>query len=205
MRSTFKTFVLAGAIALALPSLANARGFKNTVAAPLTTAVKIEVVLSEEMQHRANNLPTKLSDRNATSTRGLNRSFSSNGFYGERDLEILTKSLEKKMTRKFAKKGITVSDDAPVTLRVTLEAAKNNRPTPAQLRKDINLSFQSFGIGGAEMSADLIGADGNSLGTMSYDYYESDIRQNQQFASTWYDANRSFSRFANRAAKTLAN
>jgi len=98
-----------------------------------------------------------------------------------------------------------VSDDAPVTLRVTIENAKNNRPTFEQLSQDINLSFQSFGVGGAEMSAELVDQDGNSLGTMSYTYYETDIRQNQQFASIWFDANRSFSRFANRAAKTLAN
>jgi len=205
MRTTIKTLVLAGAISLALPSLANARKFENTIASPLTTSVKIEIVMSEEMQHRANNLPTKLRDRDVSSSRGLNRSFSSNGFLGERDLDILARDLEKKMTRKFTKKGIMVSEDAPVTLLVTLENAKNNRPTPAQLRKDINLSFQSFAVGGAEMSADLIDADGQSLGTMSYKFYENDIFQNQQFGGIWQDANRSFSRFAKNAAKTLAN
>ncbi len=207
MQSIFKTLIIASTIALALPSFAHAdaRVFTNTITAPLTTPVKIEIVLSKEMQHRANNLPTKLIDRNRSSSRGLNNAFSSNGYYGEKALDQLVSALEKTMTQKFTKKGIVISDDAPATMRITIERAKNNRPTPTQLRKDINLSFQSFGIGGAELSAELIDQDGNSLGKIHHEYYETDIRQNQQVASIWFDAKRSFNRFANKAAKILAN
>jgi len=206
MRSAVKTFMLASTIALALPSLANARGFKHDNISPLSTPVNIEVVLSEEMQHRANNLPTRLRDRNSGSSRSVNAGFGNNGYYGEKSLNRLAESLEKKMTKRFEKKGISVSEDAPVTMRVIIEEAKNNRPTFRQLSQQPGLSFQSFGLGGASLSADLIDKDGASLGTMSYSYYETDFRQAiNRFGPIWTDANRGFSRFANHAAKKLSN
>ncbi len=206
MRSTVKTFILAGIITLAIPSLANARGFENTLTEPLTTPVKIEVVLSEEMQHRANNLPTKLRDRNIGSTRGLRKGFSGNGHYGEKDLKVIVGSLEKKMVQKFTKKGIPISDDAPVTMRITIEEAKNNRPTFNQLSVEPSLSFQSFGLGGASMSADFITDTGELLGTMSYSYYETNLfNRNTSLGPIWYDADRSFRFFASKSAKALAN
>ena len=204
MRKALQNLIIASAFALAAPSLAQARGLKHTITQPLSTAVKIEVVLSEDMQHRANNLPAKFSDRR-TRSRGLNRGFGSNGFYGEKALQTLVESLEDKMTRRFTKKGISVSDDAPVTLRVTLEDARNNRPTFRQLSAQPSLSFESVAQGGAKMSADLIDQDGTSLGTMTYTYYENDFKRGPISAGIWQDANRSFDYFAIRAAKTLAN
>jgi len=204
MRTIIQTIMLASAIVLAAPNLAQARGLKHTITEPLSTAVKIEVVLSEDMQHRANNLPAKFSDR-ATGSRGFNRGFSSNGLYGEKALQTLVESLEGKMTRRFTKKGISVSDDAPVTLRVTLEDARNNRPTFRQLSAQPGLSFSSIAQGGAKMSADLVDQDGTSLGTMTYTYYENDFNSGLISTGVWQDAHRSFERFARRAAKTLTN
>lgn len=205
MRPTFQTLAMAAVITLAVPSLTHARAFEHNIAAPLSSSVKIEVVLSEDMRHRANNLPKKLSDRNSVASRGLRAGFSNNGYYGDKSLEQLVVSLEKKMTKRFTKKGIEISDDAPVIMRVTIEDAKNNRPTFEQLGVQPNLSFRSFSLGGAKLSANLIGADGASLGTMAYKYYESDLQFNQQFSGIWHDANRSFSLFANHAAKHLKN
>ena len=185
-----------------IASPAIARGFDSTVETQLTTPVKIEVVLSEDMAYRANNLPKKLSDRGGA--RGFNQGFSGNGFYGEKDLTKLTSFFQDKMTDAFTRKGLTVSDDAPVVLRVTVEDAKPNRPTFKQLSKQPSLSYESIANGGAELSAELISAGGTSLGTMNYKFYETDLRDSR-YGSTWSDARQSMRRFANKAAKTLAN
>lgn len=205
MRSKFKTLFIASVLSLSLPSFAQARAFKHNISAPLSSPVKIEVVLSEDMQHRANNLPKKLSSRNSAISRGTRAGFGNNGYYGEKSLNQLATTLEKKMTKKFTKKGIVISDDAPVTMRVTIEDAKNNRPTFQQLSFQPSLSFQSFSLGGATLSADLIGQDGASLGTMNYRYYEHDLFFSQRFSGIWQDARRSFDRFANHAVKRLKN
>lgn len=200
-----RTLLIASALVLTVPNFANARGFDHTIAAPVTTAVKLEIVFSEDMQHRANNLPKKLSDRNSGASRGTRSGFANNGYYGEKDLNLLSRYLEKKIIRSFEKRGISVSNDAPVTMVVTIEDAKNNRPTFKQLSVQPSLSFRSFGIGGADVSAELMSADGASLGNMTYSYFEShfDLRKTQ-FGSIWFDAERSFGFFASKAAKTLS-
>jgi len=202
MRTILASSLLALSFSLAAPAMAKSSSFDSTVTAPLTSAVKIEVVLSEDMAHRANNLPKKLSDR--SNARSLRSGFSGNGFYGDKDLERLTQRLESKLERRLAKKGIEVSDAAPTVLRVTIEDAKPNRPTFRQLSVETGLSFQSFAIGGAELQAELIAAGGTSLGTMSYEWYEHDIRD-AQFGGTWSDAHRAFGWFARKAANTLAH
>ena len=202
MRTVLASSLLALSLTLAAPAIATSYGFDTTVTAPLTSAVKIEVVVSEDMAHRANNLPEKLSDR--SSARGLRSGFAGNGFYGDRDIERLTERLESKLEQKFAKKGILISDTASTILRITIEDAKPNRPTFNQLSVQPGLSFNSFGNGGAELEAELIAAGGQSLGTMSYRYYENDIRY-AKFGGIWNDAHRAFGRFASKAAKTLSN
>jgi len=202
MRSIIASSLIALSFTVAAPAIAKSIGFDTTVTAPVSSAVKIEVIVSEDMAHRANNLPKKLSDR--SNARTLRSGFSGNGFYGDRDIERLTERLESKIEKKFAQKGIEVSDTASTVLRITIEDAKPNRPTFNQLSKQPGLSFQSFANGGAELEAELIAAGGESLGTMSYRYYENDIRYANR-GSTWNDANRAFSRFASKAAKTLAN
>lgn len=200
MRALLTSSLLALTVCIATPVMA--KSFDTTVSAPVTSAVKIEIIVSEDMAHRANNLPKKLSDR--SHARGLRNGFSGNGFYGERDIERLTQRLASKLEKKFAKKGIQVSDSASTILRVTIEDAKPNRPTFNQLSKEPGLSFQSVSNGGAELQAELIEAGGRSLGTMSYSFYETDIRD-AQFGGTWSDAHRTFDRFASKAAKTLSN
>lgn len=203
MRHLLTSSLIAASFALAAPAFANGSSkFETSIVAPLQQAVKIEVVLSEDMAHRADNLPEKISDRG--SSRGLNSGFSSNGFYGERELEQLTERFEKRMAERLAKVGIQVDENASTVLRVTLEDAKPNRPTFGQLSKQPNLSYKSFSTGGAEVSGELIAAGGQSLGTMSYAWYETNIRD-ASFGGTWSDANRAFGRFARQAAKTLTN
>ena len=204
MRKLFTTSLLTISLIAAVPALAKSRGFDTTISSPLTTAVKIEIALSEDMAHRANNLPEKLSDRGHNSSRTHNNGFALNGFYGDRDLEYLQERLLSGLERKFGKKGIKVDDNAATVLRVTIEDAQPNRPTLKQLSQTPSLSFRSISLGGAEIAAELTAADGRSLGTMNYRYFETDLRDVKS-GSTWHDANWAFQRFASRAAKTLQN
>jgi len=202
MRKLLTSALITVSFLASAPAFAKSYGYNSTVSEPLTSAVKIEVVLSEDMAHRADNLPKKLKHR--SNSRRLNAGFANNGFYGERELQLLTERLQSKIERKFAKKGIAVADNASTVLRVTIANAKPNRPTYKQLSKDVRLSFQSFGTGGAEIESELIAAGGRSLGAINYKWYETDIRDSK-YGGTWTDAHRAFSRYASRAAKALSN
>ncbi len=199
MRHIFKSFILSAPLVLAAPMLANATGFESTLSAPLTTPVKIDIRLSEDLAYRANHLPKKLSDRGGSSRLGT--AFGQNGHYGERDLNRLQERLEKKLTRRLEKKGIVVSDTATTVFRVTIIDAENNRPTFEQLSRETSLSYNnSVGTGGAEFEAEILAVDGSSLGIINYDWFETDIRDSS-FGGTWRDANRAIDRFARRVAK----
>jgi len=200
----FTKFILAtlsAATLLSAPAFAQI-GFDSTVTSPLTQAVKIEIELSESMAHRANNLPKKISMRSSGGR--LNSGFSSNGFYGDKDLQQLQDRLASKLTKQFEKYGVETSDTSSTVLKVTLEDARNNRPTFEQLSREVGLSFQSFGNGGAEINAQLVGPNSEDLGRMSYSFFENDIRD-ARFGGTWSDANRAIDRFAKKSAKSLAN
>ena len=205
MRSVLKTVFLASALTLAAPALTHASEVYKATVSPLTTAVNIDIVYSEDMQYRANNLPKSISLRGLGTSRGTSSGFFGNGYYGEKSLNNLAKSLETKMSKRFAKKGIVISDDAPVTMRVTITDVKNNRPTFKQISQEPGLSFQSIAIGGAELNAEFIDQDGTLLGSMHYSYFERDFDISRDFSSVWFDANRGFTLFAKEAAKTLAS
>lgn len=197
----FLTLIPAAAL-LATPAFAEARGFDSEFSQAVTGPFKLEVVVSEDLAHRANNLPEKLSDRG--SSRRLNASFSNNGRYGEREIEYLIEDMQEELVQDFAKRGLTISDDASTLLRVTINEVKNNRPTYNQLRTDSSLSLQSFAIGGADVSAEFISAGGAVVGTADYDYFSSFNDRPLQGLSTWSDATRSFSRFSKKLSKKLA-
>ena len=193
---------LALATVLSLPALAQARGFDSDLASTITGPIKVEVLVSDDLAHRAENLPEKLSDRG--SSRRLNAAFANNGKYGQKAIDHLVEEMTEELAEDFDKYGIATSDDAPTLLRVTLEMAKPNRPTFNQLSEDASLSFQSFSIGGAEITAEVIGASGENLGTMEYDYYSTLNENGFHPVGIWQDADRSISRFSKKATKKLA-
>lgn len=195
------TLIPAAAL-LATPAFAEARGFDASFSQAITGPIKLEVVASEDLAHRANNLPEKLSDRG--STRRLNAAFANNGKYGDRAIEYLIEDLQAEISDDFAKRGLKLSEDAPTLLRVTINEVKNNRPTFNQLREDSNLSFQSFGVGGADVSAEFISAGGTTIGTADYSYFSNFNDRPLQGLGTWSDATRSFSRFSKKLSKKLA-
>ncbi|WP_298912105.1 hypothetical protein [uncultured Algimonas sp.] len=202
----FTSYAALAALLLA-PAMADAapRGFDTTIDQPLYAPVKIEVVLSDSLVHRANNLPTELRKRG--NARGLRSGFANNGFYGEKSLSLLVEEVHEELSEDFAKHGIEVSDDAGLTFRVTLEDVKNNRPTFEQLSRQPGLSFDSFGFGGAELSGELLTADGGQLGTVSYSWFETGGGLSFQFAQAngiWTDARRAISRFARKTSDALS-
>lgn len=193
--------VLPVAALLAVPTMAHAGGFDYNFSQTISGPMKLEIVVSDDLAHRANNLPEKLSDR---PSRRLNASFGNNGHYGDKAITYLIKDLNEELVRDFAKRDIVLSNSAATTLRVTIEDAKPNRPTFRQLSKDPSLSFQSFGIGGAEVSAKIIGANGEVMGQAEYDLFPSLNDTPFQPKGTWVDARRAFDRFSKKLSKKLA-
>lgn len=194
--------LLPAAALLATPAFAQARGFDADFSKAVTGPFKLEVVVSEDLAHRANNLPKKLSDRGSGPR--LNAAFSNNGKYGDREIEYLINDMQKEIVEDFGKRGLTLSDNAPTLLRVTIVEVKNNRPTFNQLSQDIGLSFKSFGIGGADVSAEFISAGGTVIGSAEYDFYSNLNDGFNQGRAVWADTTRAFSRFSKKLSKKLA-
>lgn len=114
---------------------------------------------------------------------------------GEREGEILTNMLIEDIEREFAGELAELGD-----INITIIDARANRPTFKELGDTPGLSLQSFGVGGASLSGDVLDADGNVLTSLEYKYYETDIR-NAYGRATWSDARRTFDRFADKLAK----
>ena len=208
MKTMTKIFAVSALLASsvsvsALPAYAKSRGFDTTISEKLSTPVKLEVVLSDDLAHRANNLPDDISKRSGSNR--LNAGFANNGYYGDKALQYLVDEVVEEFSEDFEKRNLVISDTASTTLRVTIVDVKNNRPTFEQLSREPNLSLESFGIGGIELEAELIGADAVSRGEMTYVWYENDIRDGfARTAGIWSDARRGISRFSKRAAKSLS-
>lgn len=203
--STAAITVLSAASVLGTVSNADAksRGFETTIEQSLSVPVKLEIVLSESMQQRANGLPEDITKRNNSRLRS---GFSNNGYYGEKALNELIEDVREEFTEDFEDRGLVIDDNAAQTLLITIVDAKNNRPTFEQMSREPSLSFQSFGSGGIELTGELIDASDAVVGEMSYRWFENNIRDGfAQSASTWSDARRGISRFSRRAAKTLSN
>lgn len=201
MKKIIAPLLLTAGLAFASPALAkNKKSFENTYSLPLDS-VRIEVALSEDMLWRANNLPKDRRDRG--SARSSRDGFGGNGYYGERDLERLVERLEKRMMQRLEKEGVTVDENSPNVLRITLDDARPNRPTFEQLSKRSNLSRNSVSTGGASFVAEVIANNGEAQGDISYAWYESSLC-NGTVSSTWSDSNRAIDRFARKTAKSLA-
>jgi len=178
------------------------RGYTTTLTSIPTSAIKLDVSLSEDLAFRANNLPDGRTT--CSRSRGINNGFACEGYLGERDLEQLNNKLEKFTHAALTKRGITVSEDARAVLKLTLVDVKNNRPTFTQLSQQPGLSFQSLALGGAEIEGELFDNDGTSLGTVSYSYYDTFFDELTRSSITWTDATQALQRFSKRVAKDMA-
>lgn len=125
--------------------------------------------------------------------------------YGAREIDRLTGRLHDDLSRELAGMGWLGSDtSAAALLHVTIQDATPNRPTFAQMGSRPGLDFRSFGLGGAELTAELRTADGALIASYEYDWSGTDIRF-AQYSSTWTDTFRTFDRFASRLADSLAD
>lgn len=117
--------------------------------------------------------------------------------YGPRDLDYLAAELRESVERSLSRSGdLSITGG---TLDLVIEDAIPNRPTFRQMSATPSLSYESFGIGGAEISGVLTTADGQAI-PVGYRWYESDIRWSKG-TSTWSDAQTTFDRFARRLAR----
>lgn len=106
--------------------------------------------------------------------------------YGEREREtvreLITTNLRRELGDQATRVDLVINDATP------------NRPTFKQLGDNPSLSFQSFGIGGADITGKAFDAEGNVLGEVQYDWYGDILWANT--AWTWTDADRAFYRFS---------
>lgn len=204
MKSLVKSTVIAVAISLGTLSVTNnaiagnSQHFTSTMQVA-ASPVRVNVTLGEDLAYRANNLSTDIRDK--FNSRSINNGFANNGYFGQKDLDKLTKRLKRKMEARLEKNGITISDDATTILNLVITDARPNRPTFKQLSKSVSLSTQSFGVGGATFTGTLVNAAGEQ-GNVSYGWFETDIRD-AQYSGIWSDAYRAIDRFARKTAKSL--
>ena len=203
MKALLAAPFLAATLALAgCASTPGSTGFDSTLSQPVSGPVRVDVGLSDDLAARAEGLPD---GRTLSAASRLGSGFASGGYLGTSELEELVEQTREDLVDALTKRGVPVSDTAPTALRVTLVDAKNNRPTPNQLAQEPSLDFNSFGAGGVELSAEVVGANGEALGTMAYSWF--DTLATDRFAAsrgTWQDARRGISRFSDDAAKALA-
>lgn len=122
--------------------------------------------------------------------------------YGRREVAVLQKIVTDALARELAQAGATVADGAPVSIETTLVDVKPSKPTFHQAAETIGLdTIRSVSIGGAELRARIVGADGATLGEVNYEWYESDLLFSNA-NSTWSDARQAIRRFAGKVGDT---
>jgi hypothetical protein len=113
--------------------------------------------------------------------------------YGERERGYIRQTLERNLTRELGTQAARVE--------VVINDLVPNRPTFKQLGDKPGLSYQSFGIGGADVSGKAFDSQGNLLGEVAYDWY-GDIHM-ADTAWTWSDADRALYQFSRRLAQVV--
>ncbi|WP_233245385.1 MULTISPECIES: hypothetical protein [unclassified Caulobacter] len=113
---------------------------------------------------------------------------------GAREFDYLTADLKRTVERRLSARGAL--SPAGGQLKLIIDDAQPNRPTPKQLGDKPGLSLESFSLGGAKISGEYVAADG-VRSPVRYSWYENDIRQ-AAFNLTWSDAETAFARLARR-------
>src|SRR5262245_41689380 len=113
--------------------------------------------------------------------------------YGVREANALTESLTSKVESAFVRRGVRAE-----RVVVTIQDAKPNRPTFQQVSDTPGLDpMRSISVGGARVTGTAFDASGTAIGTLEFDWYETDLT-NVFATTTWSDARQSFDRFARR-------
>jgi hypothetical protein len=113
--------------------------------------------------------------------------------YGERERATITGLIERNLTRELGTQAARVD--------VVVNDVVANRPTFKQMGDRPGLSFQSFGIGGADISGKAYDMAGNLLGEVSYDWYGDILWADTSW--TWTDAERAMYQFSRQLAAAV--
>lgn len=120
--------------------------------------------------------------------------------YGTREIAELSEAVSRSLASELRQAGGSVADAGPITIETTLIDVKPSKPTMEQLSDKPGLDyFGSMSLGGAELRARFLAADGSVLREVSYDWYETDLF-NTRAVNTWSDARRAVRRFADKVA-----
>ena len=115
---------------------------------------------------------------------------------GRSEVDRQAERLAEGITRELSRRGAL--DGAPLNLRVT--SLQPTRPTFEQMARRPGLDGQrSVSIGGAAIEGEIITANGERI-PVSYDWFSYNIAEVQGF-TTWQDADRAFTRFADNLAE----
>jgi hypothetical protein len=118
---------------------------------------------------------------------------------GLREAKVLTEALTRKVSAAFANRGINAD-----RVVVTIEDAKPNKPTMEQVSNKPGLdSMRSLSVGGARVTGIAYDAAGKEIGSLDYDWYETDL-YSALGSTTWTDARTAFDRFSRRFADKLS-
>jgi hypothetical protein len=113
--------------------------------------------------------------------------------YGTRERGVIAELLQRNLARELGNQAARVD--------VVINDVVPNRPTFKQLGDKPGLSFQSFGIGGADVTGKAYDSAGNLVGEVSYDWYGDILWADT--AWTWTDADRALYQFSRRLAAVV--
>jgi len=106
--------------------------------------------------------------------------------YGEKEKTVITDMIKEEIAKKFSGKDYRYE--------ININQITPNRPTMQQMDNKPGLSYQSFGIGGANISGKVFDQSGKLVAETKYDYYGNDI-WHSQYDWTWHDAEWAVERF----------
>lgn len=115
--------------------------------------------------------------------------------YGSRDIDRLVERLDAQAEAALPRSGRY----AGARVELVIEDARPNRPTFQQMADLPGLSMESLSIGGADISGEIILADGSRV-PVAYRWFETSLA-NVIGTSTWADTDRVFRRFTQRLAE----
>jgi hypothetical protein len=122
--------------------------------------------------------------------------------YGLREGEYLQVSVTRAVSAALARRGVTLSSDAPISIDISIVDAQPNAPTMAQLFHTPGLDpIRSVSIGGAQLRAVLRDAQGQQIGEVNHRRYNYSIEEYRGLRpTTWQEADWAIHQFAEKVA-----
>ena len=120
---------------------------------------------------------------------------------GSIEADALRATVMRDVSAALARRGATVSENAPVTIDIAIVDADPNLVTIRHLRSHPLLDAgRTVALGGAELHAVLRSSDGAALREVNYRHYDTAFTDLAGAPATWTSANRTIATFAERVA-----